>query len=38
MIMGVQYLGRMEMATEWLIAGDYDASSESLPKHLPHWQ
>jgi hypothetical protein len=37
-IMGVQYLGRMEMATEWLIAGDYDASTESLPKHLPHWQ
>jgi hypothetical protein len=37
-IMGVQYLSRMEMATEWLIAGDYDASTESLPKHLPHWQ
>jgi hypothetical protein len=37
-IMGVQYLGRIEMATEWLIAGDYDASSETLPKHLPHWQ
>ena len=37
-VMGVQYLGRMGMSTQWLIAGDYDASTSTLPKHGPHWQ
>jgi len=37
-IMTAQYLSRLGWSTQWLIAGDMDASSETLPKHMPHWQ
>lgn len=38
LIMGVQYLSQLGMSTQWLIAGAMEASSKTLPKHMPHWQ